>query len=112
MGVNAPGRPTTMTFFPAQYSATLIFSTSGNPCITSTEGIFEGAANARVDEEPKVPAETVCIPMRAAKVRFLNNFMLFVMMEMDRRPRLEDWMASTTVPVPAKEEGRQIPRII
>ena len=50
MGVKAPGRPTIMTFFPAQYSATLICSTSGNPCMTSTEGrevrvILEKAAN-------------------------------------------------------------------
>jgi hypothetical protein len=76
VGVNAPGRPTIMTFFPAQYSATLICSTSGNPCMTSTEGILEGAANARVEDAPKVPADTVCIPMRAAKERFMNNFMV------------------------------------
>ena len=77
MGVKAPGRPTMMTFFPAQYSAMLIFSTSGNPCITSEEGSLAGHAKAGVEDAPKAPAETDCTPIRAAKARVLNNFMLF-----------------------------------
>lgn len=71
--MNAPGRPTMMTFFPEQYSATLMFSTSGKPCMTSTDGILDGAAKARVFWEPKVAPAAVCMPMRAARDSFLKS---------------------------------------
>lgn len=58
--MNAPGRPTMITFFPAQYSAISMFATSGNPCITVADGIFAGAAKASA---PLI----ACIPTRAAR---------------------------------------------
>lgn len=74
MGVKAPGRPITITFFPEQYSARLIFSTSGNPCMTSTEGSLEGAAKAR--GAPKVAPLTACMPARAARDRVFKSCIL------------------------------------
>jgi len=77
VGVNAPGRPTMMTFFSAQYSATLILAGSGNPWKTSTDGILDGVANAR-GAVPKVAPATACRPARAARERlksFIFNFM-------------------------------------
>ena len=73
MGVKAPGSPTMMTFFPAQYSATLNLS-GGNPCMTSTEGNLAGAAKAR--GAPKVAPEAACIPMRAARDSFWKSCMV------------------------------------
>ncbi len=50
MGVNAPGRPTIMTFRPPQYSAMLIFRGSGKPQKTVSAGSLSpgliGVANA------------------------------------------------------------------
>jgi len=73
--VNAPGRPTIMTFFPAQYSATLIMSGSGNPLITFTEGILEGAANAKVAPAKDAP-DTAWTPIAAATAIFMTRFIL------------------------------------
>ncbi len=89
MGVNAPGRPTMITFFPAQYSATLIFSTSGNPCITSTDGTLDGAAKARVvDWELNVAPATACMPTRAARDSFLISCILLIDYE-ERKVQIE-----------------------
>jgi hypothetical protein len=74
VGVKAPGRPTMITFFPAQCSAMLILATSGNPCITSTEGSLEGAAKAR--GAPKVAPLTACMPTKAARVSCLMSCIL------------------------------------
>lgn len=70
MGVKAPGSPTITTFFPEQYSATLIVSGSGNPLRTLEDGSFDGAANAR-GMEPKEAPLAACKPMRVARESFL-----------------------------------------
>lgn len=72
--MKAPGKPTNTMFFPAQYSAMLIFSTSGNPCITSTEGIFAGAANAKERAANGAAAALEAAAARTAR----DSFMIYV----------------------------------
>lgn len=55
--MKAPGKPTMITFFPAQYSATFTVLGPGNVASKiSTDGILDGAAKAR--GAPKPPAVT------------------------------------------------------
>jgi len=72
--VKAPGRPTITTFFPEQYSATLIMSGSGNPLMRLTEGILDGAANAKVST-PKDAPDTAWALNAVARVSFVTKFM-------------------------------------
>ena len=50
--------------------------------MTSTEGILDGAAKARVLEAPKVAPEAACMPMKAAADSLVKSFIFLIIMMM------------------------------
>ena len=51
--------------------------------MTSTEGILDGAAKARVLEAPKVAPEAACMPIKAAADSLVKSFIFLIIMMND-----------------------------
>lgn len=83
--MNAPGRPTTTTFFPAVYSAMLTFS-GGNPESISMEGILV----------PGVMAENAAAPVAInATANVEINFMMSIVDQIEITKRIRFVISSS-----------------